>query len=418
MKTREKITMLLSVGFAISVLAIYCIWGYFHEKQRLLAQIDEKLYAAAVAVPFVLEDDFHDRALEEHSISAAEDRRNIDNLSKLNDRLGMKFLYTVVRDNDAVYRLTSSSALKEELERGDEVLYYTAYPDVSTTLKQSFEESHMNFSRRNEAYHALYVPVFSDRWGTYRSIFVPLKTPAGHTYVVGADLDISYVTAQLRNNTLKTILSFVIFSLAILPIIYTYILALKQKNREYQQVHQLYLDHSQRSITDPLTQLYNRFKLDEELETAFSLFRNYKRNFALIMTDLDYFKTINDRYGHQVGDHALQNIARLLKESSRSADIVGRWGGEEFMIICRDADSQGAFHLAEKLRTEVASYARKNDYHLTASFGVAEPQENQTLTQLLQRVDEALYAAKRAGRNQTVQAHADTPKGKPLQSME
>nr|WP_320115086.1 GGDEF domain-containing protein [uncultured Desulfuromonas sp.] len=396
--------MLIAVGFAVCVLAVYCIWGYFLERKRLLAQIDEKLYAAAVAVPFVLEDDFHDRAINEHSISEAEDRRNIENLSKLNDRLGMKFLYSVVRDTSGGYRLTSSSALKEELENGNEVRYYTAYPDVSTTLKQSFEESHINFSRRNESYHALYVPVFSDRWGTYRSIFVPIRTPSGQTYVVGADLDISYVTAQLRNNTLETILSFVIFSLSILPIIYAYIQVLKQKNREYQQVHQLYLDQSKRSITDSLTQLHNRLKLDEELETAFNLFQNYNRTFALIMTDLDYFKSINDRYGHQVGDTVLQSIAGLLKKTSRSADIVGRWGGEEFMIICHDVDSSGAFHLAEKLRTEIASYARKQGYRLTASFGVAEPQRNQSLPQLLQRVDEALYAAKRAGRNQTVNA--------------
>ncbi len=404
MLTREKIKMLIAVGFAVCVLAVYCIWGYFLERKRLLSQIDEKLYAAAVAVPFVLEDDFHDRAINEHSISEAEDRLNIENLSKLNDRLGMKFLYSVVRDTSGGYRLTSSSSLKEELAHGNEVRYYTAYPDVSTTLKQSFEESHINFSQRNESYHALYVPVFSDRWGTYRSIFVPIRTPSGQTYVVGADLDISYVTALLRNNTLETILSFVIFSLAILPIIYAYTQAIKQKNREYQQVHQLYLDQSKRSITDSLTQLYNRFKLDDELETAFSLYQSHNRTFALIMTDLDYFKAINDRYGHQVGDTVLQSIAGLLKKTSRSADIVGRWGGEEFMIICHDVDSSGAFHLAEKLRTEIASYARKQGYRLTASFGVAEPQRNQSLPQLLQRVDEALYAAKRAGRNQTVNA--------------
>ena len=416
MMTREKIKMLIAVGFAVCVLAMYCIWGYFHERKRLLAQIDEKLYAAAVAVPFVLEDDFHDRAINEHSISEAEDRRNIENLSKLNDRLGMKFLYSIVRDRNGDYRLTSSSALKEELENGSEVRYYTAYPDVSVTLKQSFEESHINFSQRNEAYHALYVPVFSDRWGTYRSIFVPIRTPSGQTYVVGADLDISYVTTLLRNNTLKTVLSFIIFTLAILPIVYTYIRELRQKNREYRHVHRLYLDQSKRSITDPLTQLYNRLKLDEELETAFSLFRNYHRSFALIMIDLDYFKAINDRYGHQVGDTVLQSIATLLKESSRSADIVGRWGGEEFMIICRDADSNGAFHLAEKLRTEIASYARKHSYQLTASMGVAEPQEDQPLPRLMQCVDEALYAAKRAGRNRTVKADSDLSATPPFET--
>nr|WP_320048807.1 GGDEF domain-containing protein [uncultured Desulfuromonas sp.] len=404
MKTREKIKMLIAVGFAICVLAAYCFWGYVHERKRLLAQIDEKLYAAAVAIPFVLEDDFHDRARDKHSISAAEDRRNIENLSKLNNRLGMKFLYTIVRDRHGTYLLTSSSALDEELQNGNEVRYYTAYPDVSTTLKQSFEESHINFSQRNEAYHALYVPVFSDRWGTYRSIFVPIQTASGNTYVLGTDLDISYVTTLLRNNTLKTVLSFIIFSLAILPIIYAYIRELKLKNREYQHVHGLYLDQSKRSITDPLTQLHNRLKLDEELDAAFGMFQSYNRPFSLIMADLDYFKAINDRYGHQVGDQVLQSISSLLQQHSRTADIVGRWGGEEFMIICRDTSTEGACHLAEKLRSEIEHYAASHGYQLTASFGIAAPQANQTIPELLHNVDEALYSAKRAGRNRAVLA--------------
>lgn len=400
--------MLAAVGFALLVLGVYSVRKYFDEEERLIAQVDRRLYAAAAAVPFVLNDDFHDRAVDVHSITPGEDRRNIENLSKLNDRLGMKFLYSVVRAHDGTYRLTSSSALQEELETGKEVHYFSPYPDVSIMMKQSFEAADTNFSRRNDVYHEFYVPVFSDRWGTYRSIFIPMRSPSGKAYMVGADIDISYVKALLRKNTLDTILSFLFFTLAILPIVYAYLSMLRQKNREYLRVHRLYLDQSKRSVTDPLTQLYNRFKLDEELEVALHLFHKHGRMFSLLMADLDYFKAINDRYGHQVGDRVLQGIAKLLTESSRSADIVGRWGGEEFMIICLDVDLNGAYNLAEKLRKRIEMYSLAHPYGISASFGVAEPRSGEMLSQLLRRVDEALYTAKSMGRNRTVKANGHT----------
>ena len=311
----------------------------------------------------------------------------------------MKFLYTVICDHDGTYRLSSSSALKEEFEQSQEVRYFTAYPDASDTLKQSFELPNTHFSQRNETYEAFYVPVFSDRWGTYRSIFVPMRSPTGKTYVVGADIDISYVQALLRQNTLKTLLEFVIFLLVILPIVYVYVNALKQKTQEYQHVHRLYMDQSKRSVTDSLTQLYNRLKLDEELEIAFEHYQKHNKPFALIMIDIDHFKAVNDRFGHQVGDTVLRHISKLLADTSRASDIVGRWGGEEFLIICQDTNVNGAYQLAEKLRASIERYVIEKEYGITASFGVGEAATDMGRSQFLQQVDEALYEAKRKGRN-------------------
>jgi diguanylate cyclase (GGDEF)-like protein len=408
MMKREKIKMLSAIVFTLLAMGIFSLWSYFREEERLIAQVDKRLYSAAVAIPFVLDDDFHDRAVDAQSITTGEDQRNIENLSKLNNRLGTKFLYSVVRGSDGTYRLSSSSALKKELETKKEVRYFSPYPDVSIMMKQSFEASATNFSHRNDVYHEFYVPIFSDRWGTYRSIFIPMRSPSGNAYMVGADIDISHVKTLLRKNILDTILTFLFFTLAILPIVYAYISMLRQKNREYLRVHRLYLDQSKRSVTDPLTQIYNRSKLDEELEVALHLFHKHGRIFSLLMADLDYFKAVNDSYGHQVGDSVLQEIAKLLTQSSRSADIVGRWGGEEFMIICLDIDLNGAYSLAEKLRKLIEIYSLAHPYGISASFGVAEPRSNEELPQLLKRVDEALYTAKRMGRNRTVKANGHT----------
>lgn len=398
---REMAKMVAAVGFTLSVLAVYCIWGYFEEKQLLIAQIDRQLFSAAAAIPYVLHNDFHDRATDADSISPKEDKSNILSLSALNNRLGMKFLYTVIRDRNGVYQLSSSSATDEELKTGEEVRYFTAYPDASDLLKHSFENN-THFSERDKTYYPIYAPIYSDRWGTYRSVFIPMRSPGGNPYFACADVDISYVSALLRHNLLQTILEFVIFTLAILPIIYAYVSVVKRKSREFQQVHQLYLDQSARSITDPLTKIGNRLKLDNELQAAMNHYRKFAQSFVLAMIDIDHFKAINDQYGHQIGDIVLQQFANLLVEHSRSSDIVGRWGGEEFMIIYRNTNLDGAYHHAEKMRKVIEGALFEKNKNITASIGVTQPIPGMALQQLLRCADEALYTAKGEGRNRTV----------------
>lgn len=401
----EKMKIFLAICFALSVLAAYSTWSYFREENRLIAQIDEALFSAAAAVSYVLADDFHDRAVEPDSISETEDWRNIKNLSSLNNRLGTKFLYTVLRDRNGTYRLSSSSALETELKEGKEVHYYTAYPDASDTLKASFEFQQNRFSTRSDVYHPVYVPIFSDRWGTYRSVFIPMRSSAGQIYAVGADMDITYVKALLRKNTVETVMEFLIFTLATLPIVYAYISAIRRKNIEYHQVHRLYLDSSKLSETDPLTQVNNRLKLDEVLRNALESYRNDARPFALVMIDIDHFKAINDRYGHRIGDMVLQHFTQICVRHSRASDIVGRWGGDEFLIVCPDSDIEGAYQLAENLRILITA-GLEEAYGISASFGVAQPTPGITLPELLERVDRALYAAKRTGRNRTAKAES------------
>jgi diguanylate cyclase (GGDEF)-like protein len=396
----KKITAV--VGFTLLALALFCVWSYFQEKQRLITQIDRQLYAAAIAIPYVLKDDFHNRATDPDSISSEEDQNNIRSLSEFNNNLQMKFLYTVIRDQKGDYRLSSSSATDKELETGEEVRFFTAYPDVSELIKQGFENEKNHFSAPSETYYPVYAPVYSDRWGTYRSVFIPMRSPNGTPYYACADVDITYVATLLRRNLLQNLLEFVIFAVAIFPIIYFYISAVKRKSQEFQQVHQLYLDQSERSVTDPLTKIGNRAKLDNELQSAMHHYRSFAQAFGLLMIDIDHFKSINDQYGHQIGDMVLQQFANLLVKHTRSNDIVGRWGGEEFMIILPGTNLNGAYLHAEKLRRIIENSEFENIGKISASFGVAQPTPEMTPSQLLQCVDEALYTAKEEGRNRTV----------------
>lgn len=152
------------------------------------------------------------------------------------------------------------------------------------------------------------------------------------------------------------------------------------------------------SVTDQLTGLYNRRHLDAVLDNHAQIFERYKTPFGIAIIDIDYFKTVNDTYGHQVGDSVLQSIAAILTKGCRAIDIVGRWGGEEFLVIFPNSNKQEAAEAAEKLRIAIEAYPFDVIGNKTASFGVSEYCTG--VQELLKNADDALYQAKEKGRNQ------------------
>jgi len=153
------------------------------------------------------------------------------------------------------------------------------------------------------------------------------------------------------------------------------------------------------SITDRLTGLYNRLKLDEMLSLHVSMAHRHKAPFSVIMLDIDKFKSVNDTYGHQVGDTFLQEIASVLKTNIRLEDVLGRWGGEEFLILLPNMTCEGALLLAEKLRLAIETYSFSTVGSRTSSFGVASYMQSDNTKTIVGRADEALYRAKANGRN-------------------
>jgi diguanylate cyclase (GGDEF)-like protein len=158
-------------------------------------------------------------------------------------------------------------------------------------------------------------------------------------------------------------------------------------------------EHSQ---LDGLTGLANREKLDLELARSLSLADRGGRPLAVAMIDLDHFKKINDDYGHLVGDRVLGELARRLERGVRAMDVVGRWGGEEFLLLCPNTDQDGAQAVAEKLRASVSAEPFQAGISLTISLGVAIATGEEAPDAVLDRADRALYEAKEAGRNRVV----------------
>jgi diguanylate cyclase (GGDEF)-like protein len=160
------------------------------------------------------------------------------------------------------------------------------------------------------------------------------------------------------------------------------------------------------SVTDKLTGLYNRVKLDESMIEQYSLALRYDTPFSIILLDIDFFKQVNDIYGHKIGDDVLVEIARVLNGNVRKTDILGRWGGEEFLIICAQTTQNEALNLAQKINQAVAKHPFSTyEKQVTVSIGVCGYEKGLDVEKMLLYADEALYSAKENGRNR-VQAHA------------
>lgn len=192
---------------------------------------------------------------------------------------------------------------------------------------------------------------------------------------------------------------------------------LQQRNLELQRINEE-LEHivcertrqlvekneelAQLAITDRLTHLYNRLFLDQMLEREFAAVTRQRSSFSLILIDIDHFKQVNDTYGHHAGDDVLKTISKILKDTMRESDIVGRWGGEEFLVLCPGTSLADTLTVAEKLRSGIEAYDFANIGTRTASFGVACYKLGDTIAMVEARADKALYLAKNGGRNKVV----------------
>lgn len=153
------------------------------------------------------------------------------------------------------------------------------------------------------------------------------------------------------------------------------------------------------SVTDKLTGLFNRLKLDKTLAEEVMMGESHSTNLSVILLDIDKFKNVNDTYGHEVGDAVLIDIGEILRNNVRSTDLVGRWGGEEFLIVCRGVVLEVAVKIAENLRNIIASHHFSVVGHRTASFGVSQYKVGDDVKSIVADADFSLYQAKNSGRN-------------------
>jgi diguanylate cyclase (GGDEF)-like protein/PAS domain S-box-containing protein len=162
------------------------------------------------------------------------------------------------------------------------------------------------------------------------------------------------------------------------------------------------------SVTDPLTGVYNRRHFQRVLHREMSRSDRYARPFSLIMLDIDHFKEVNDRFGHEAGDRVLNELTAMIRGRIRTSDLLARWGGEEFLILLTDTTLRQAVSLAEDILRQLKAGTFSGVGCVTSSFGIVEHRSGEGMDGLLTRVDNLLYQAKRGGRARIVY-EADPP---------
>jgi len=230
-------------------------------------------------------------------------------------------------------------------------------------------------------------------------VYIPIISQQGK--FIGA-FELYYSIGSFRHSLGSLIkhFNFLLHSLVLtIILVVSYSIYLFYKNSQAQQNYQKELIKI--AETDTLTKLYNRSRLDKELFKSLENYKRHQRTFSIILIDVDYFKSVNDQFGHLKGDKVLTETALLLKNHSRITDIVGRWGGEEFLIICNETDNKGALIMSELIRNRIAQHTFDIPIGITACFGIAQIEAKMSLDHLLSNADHALYACKEKGRNQS-----------------
>ncbi|SIS44409.1 transporter substrate-binding domain-containing protein [Neptunomonas antarctica] len=195
---------------------------------------------------------------------------------------------------------------------------------------------------------------------------------------------------------------------SILAVITSCVFVLVYRNREVTKYNRklevLNQKLAKQATTDQLTGLPNRYLLDQEIQIVIASAKRYNEPVSMALFDLDFFKNINDQYGHQTGDEILIQVSHEMDTFTRNSDVLGRWGGEEFLLVCPKTTLDGACNLANKVRLHIQQQLFLSDIKITLSAGVAELREDEDYGSLLKRLDELLYSAKDTGRNKVTRS--------------
>lgn len=217
-------------------------------------------------------------------------------------------------------------------------------------------------------------------------------------YFLKAEINSDLIYEEIKSISYKIILIVLLTTLAVTLIVIK--ILKKASDNIISKLREDLKKQTRLSQIDEMLGIYNRSKLDEELDREIDRAKRYKNPLSLIMVDIDYFKEFNDNYGHQVGDKILKIIVNKLDEGIRQHDILARYGGDELMIICPETELEDAKKLALRLNKAADNLDCEHCDELSCSFGVAEfDVEADNKRALIKKADNALYQAKEAGRN-------------------
>jgi len=235
--TLNRLLFAISIIVYVTALLLYSFWNYSYQKEKILAQIDIKLYNNAISLKYILPDDFHDRAIDAQSISINEEKYIASKLTNFVKEAGFKYTYTIIKKENKLFFIASDIIAAPEKERG--TFFYQEYENADESFINAFEKETSTYK------------TVTDQWGTVRTVMVPEKSPEGTKYLACADYDISYVKGLLQKNLFQSIATVLFFLLLAMPIIKVYTKSHKEllKNiKESESFHKALFENNTSSI--------------------------------------------------------------------------------------------------------------------------------------------------------------------------
>jgi len=301
------------------------------------------------------------------------------------------------------------------LEKGLELVVEHEFNDL---LLVAYDNMHKNYEKRKDYQNSLkYFKLYTNESGKiFNQVNRDLITEIQSRYESEKKQIQKNKSQVAKQITLRNL--FMLVLVALLMIFFAISNRYRNKNlinKELQDKNEQLKDMNSKlaevARTDPLTLLSNRRDMLEKIDYETSRFNRSKKPFVIIISDIDFFKMINDKYGHDGGDYVLVNLSRMFRKTMRKQDIIGRWGGEEFIFLLPETDLLGGRKLAEKLRQMIENHPfiyNDNQMNVTMTFGVSVyASATKSIDQVINRADEYLYKGKRKGRNCVVTDRSD-----------
>ncbi|MFV0422185.1 GGDEF domain-containing protein [Oleidesulfovibrio sp.] len=380
---------------ALLYIFFVCFFVYLAGKEaetEALSDLDSRLKVAAMALPQMLAEDFHDRAVAPDSIGIDEELLNRERFNRFAADSGMIYVYTLVQFRDGFYFSSPTVTMEEARERRSWFFY--PYDNPPAAFVKALQTNTIQYAS------------YTDEWGKFRSVAVPMASPSGRRFLACADIEFKEVRSEIqRRQGVAGLVSLSFLALGIPFLLacrkavnlYTeYSVAMVGRNMELKRLAE----------RDGLTGLLNRVSFFREVDQQLLTLRQNGGQGALLMLDIDDYKDINDRHGHIFGDEVLLGIAHLLRQVARDVDVTGRFGGEELLLFVPECDADKARSIAEQLRNQVENLPfifQGRTIRCTVSVGVVHfSTPSDLVTGYAEVADNALRQAKRLGKNQVV----------------
>ena len=283
--------------------------------------------------------------------------------------------------DEKLYLIVNSPIIKNGKKLGNDIVIYN--------LKELLSE----INSQNIKYNIIYDKNLDKEKLIMENTIKDFRQLLNTNYWLKAKMPKKDLYNTLNSLSIKIIGGFIVLLLSVIIIFY------KTLNHTSKEVIKNLKNKAER---DEMLNIYNRTKLMNKLQGEIKRANRYENDLSLIMFDVDYFKEINDKNGHLVGDNILVSIINIVKNEIREVDFLARYGGDEFIIINPETSKEEAAKLAERLRSEIEISEFEKIKNVTCSFGVAELKEDDDIDSFIKRVDDALYEAKERGRNKVI----------------